>query len=768
MSMRNGFFYGLCSLLTSVIASRQFAYAQVIPDDTLSREQSVVVPADGDNFIQQIRGGARREANLFHSFRDFDIASEQSIYFLSPAGVENIITRVTGDDVSSLEGTLGTIGTQSNLFLLNPNGIIFGENARLDVQGSFIATTAPTLQFGEQGVFSSSSPEMPPLLTVSPSAFLFEEFSSASLINQSTALLPSGQRGLQVPSGESLLLLGGEINLAGGGLVAAGGRVEIGAVAGVGGVGISQDESDRLQMEFLPLLDRSDVSLTSGATIDTSGERSGPIRLLGRQILMTDGAQILAFTQGESAGDSVTLDASDSISIVGLLPGAISAISFGGGSAGAINIKTQRLQVLDGAQIISATLGNSPAGQPAGQINIEAADTVEIAGQGNAPDDIFSGFFSVTEGGGQAGNIFINTRRLILRDRGVLTTESTPVFSPEEEQFFVPPGVGGNLSIVASEAIEIRGESLVTTATQGSSDAGNLILTTGELSVQDRSQISTETFGSGDAGNIEIQARSVLLGDRAQIEAITTTSEGGDITMQVSDFVVLRRDSRISTEAGTAEAGGNGGDITLDVPDGFVIALPDENSDINANAFEGDGGNISITARNLLGITFRPDVLGTPQSDITASSRFGNSGSVTINELNPNSPQTDAVLPADTAAPPLAAGCRTPGTQTSHFVSTGRGGLPANPTSPISSRSLWQDMSPLMSVGEDENAGLLRSLSRSSHAASTQNNLDNSSDRIIEAQSWALSAQGTVVLSAQSATEIEALHAGSCLSRKAE
>ena len=766
--MRNGFFYGLCSLLTGVIASRQLAYAQVIPDDTLGSEQSVLVPAGSGNFLQQIQGGARREANLFHSFRDFDIASEQSIYFLSPAGVENIITRVTGDDVSSLEGTLGTIGTQSNLFLLNPNGIIFGENARLDVQGSFIATTAPTLQFGEQGVFSSSSPEMPPLLTVSPSAFLFEEFSSASLINQSTALLPSGQRGLQVPSGESLLLLGGEINLAGGGLVAAGGRVEIGAVAGVGGVGISQDESDRLQMEFLPLLDRSDVSLTSGATIDTSGERSGPIRLLGRQILMTDGAQILAFTQGESAGDSVTLDASDSISIVGLLPGAISAISFGGGSAGAINIKTQRLQVLDGAQIISATLGNSPAGQPAGQINIEAADTVEIAGQGNAPDDIFSGFFSVTEGEGQAGNIFINTRRLILRDRGVLTTESTPVFSPEEEQFFVPPGAGGNLSIVASEAIEIRGESLVTTATQGSSDAGNLILTTGELSVQDRSQISTETFGSGDAGNIEIQARSVLLGDRAQIEAITTTSEGGDITMQVSDFVVLRRDSRISTEAGTAEAGGNGGDITLDVPDGFVIALPDENSDINANAFEGDGGNISITARNLLGITFRPDVLGTPQSDITASSRFGNSGSVTINELNPNSPQTDAVLPADTAAPPLAAGCRTPGTQTSHFVSTGRGGLPANPTSPISSRSLWQDMSPLMSVGEDENAGLLRSLSRSSHAASTQNNLDNSSDRIIEAQSWALSAQGTVVLSAQSATEIEALHAGSCLSRKAE
>ncbi|MDV2997617.1 MAG: hypothetical protein N4J56_007322 [Chroococcidiopsis sp. SAG 2025] len=61
----------------------------------------------------------------------------------------------------------------ANLFLLNPNGIVVGQNAQLRIGGSFVASTADAIQFGEQGFFSATDPNAPPLLTVNPSAFLF-------------------------------------------------------------------------------------------------------------------------------------------------------------------------------------------------------------------------------------------------------------------------------------------------------------------------------------------------------------------------------------------------------------------------------------------------------------------------------------------------------------------------------------------------------------------------------------------------------------------
>lgn len=93
-----------------------------------------------------IEGGARRDSNLFHSFSEFNINNGQRVFFANPAGVDRILSRVTGNTQSNILGTLGVLGN-ADLFLLNPNGIVFGPNARLDVWGSFLATTAD-LQFG--------------------------------------------------------------------------------------------------------------------------------------------------------------------------------------------------------------------------------------------------------------------------------------------------------------------------------------------------------------------------------------------------------------------------------------------------------------------------------------------------------------------------------------------------------------------------------------------------------------------------------------------
>jgi len=143
------------------------AVAQITPDTTLGTENSVVTPNVDIRGLPAdlIEGGATRDAALFHSFSEFNVGEGLRVYFANPMGIETIFSRVTGSDVSDILGTLGVNGGAS-LFLLNPNGIIFGQNARLDIAGSFVASTANSVVF-ENGVeFSATNPEAPPLLTI--------------------------------------------------------------------------------------------------------------------------------------------------------------------------------------------------------------------------------------------------------------------------------------------------------------------------------------------------------------------------------------------------------------------------------------------------------------------------------------------------------------------------------------------------------------------------------------------------------------------------
>ncbi|NJP20341.1 MAG: filamentous hemagglutinin N-terminal domain-containing protein, partial [Hydrococcus sp. CRU_1_1] len=122
-----------------VVVEVNFALAQsnIEPDRTLGSQRSIVQPNVILNGIpsDRISGGARRGINLFHSFREFNIDEGRGAYFTNPSGVENILSRVTGTNHSNILGTLGVLGN-ANLFLINPNGIIFGQNASLDVKGS--------------------------------------------------------------------------------------------------------------------------------------------------------------------------------------------------------------------------------------------------------------------------------------------------------------------------------------------------------------------------------------------------------------------------------------------------------------------------------------------------------------------------------------------------------------------------------------------------------------------------------------------------------
>ncbi|MEO0985014.1 MAG: filamentous hemagglutinin N-terminal domain-containing protein [Cyanobacteria bacterium J06639_14] len=179
--------------------------AQLIPDDTLGDESSIVtpdVPVRGAP-ADLIEGGAARGDNLFHSFSEFNIGELQRLYFANPAGIENILGRVTGSNASDILGTLGVDGG-ANLYLINPNGIVFGPNAQLDISGSFFASTADAFDLGNGDLYSAVNPNLPPLLSVSIAPGL--QFSATQRAIANDANLTVGQ---------DLTLAGGNLDLTG-------------------------------------------------------------------------------------------------------------------------------------------------------------------------------------------------------------------------------------------------------------------------------------------------------------------------------------------------------------------------------------------------------------------------------------------------------------------------------------------------------------------------------------------------------------------------
>ena len=138
--------------LTLICIPVDFAQAQLLPDNTLGTENSLVNPI---NLIEDIiSGGAIRGSNLFHSFKEFNIDNNRSVYFNNPAAIQNILTRVTGNNQSQILGKLGVLGN-ANLFLINPNGILFGKDASLDINGSFVGSTASFIDFADGTQFSA-------------------------------------------------------------------------------------------------------------------------------------------------------------------------------------------------------------------------------------------------------------------------------------------------------------------------------------------------------------------------------------------------------------------------------------------------------------------------------------------------------------------------------------------------------------------------------------------------------------------------------------
>ncbi|MBD1920273.1 filamentous hemagglutinin N-terminal domain-containing protein [Microcoleus sp. FACHB-831] len=778
--------YGFLLLPFYFLLAEGGAFAQLVPDTTLGSESSIVTPSVLINNRQsdRIDGGAFRGANLFHSFLQFNINPGQRIYFSSPAGIENILTRVTGANPSNILGTLGVNG-EANLFLINPNGILFGTTARLDVKGSFFASTASSIVFSDRNQFSANLSESSPLLTVSaPSGVQFGSNPGAIRVQGANLVTP----------GKTLALVGGEVTLQGGRVSAPSGRVELGGVAGMGLVNLNQTANGWV-LSYPGVQNFQDVQLSERATVDVSGARGGDIQVQARSLRLREDSRLTALTLGSQPGGMLTVNAMESVELTGTgkyvedtikfstgtiqpesLRNGLFTASFGTGAAGDVVINTPAFSASNGAFIATSTFGPGKGGHltvnasrsvdlkasslltgtgntgdagnltintqrfsaadnatlttaslgagRAGNLNVNAAESVQLTGSNpvSIPPNtrLLTGFYSSTLATGNAGNLQVVTGRLEVLEGAAIAANT------------FGKGQGGDVSVKASESVELIGSSpdgqalsALSNGTSGAGKGGNLTVETNRLLLQDGGRLSVRSRETGDAGDIKVVANSIDMDNGGSIAAATTVAgEGGNVRLETQSLQ-LRRNSIISAEAGGS---GNGGNISIDTD--VVVAL--ENSNITANAYEGNGGNIKI---NSLGFFIAPN------SKITASSTLGINGVVNINTEVNDVQGSLAPLEEEFVSPDqlVADSCLARRNfERGSFTVTGTGGLPSTPYGAFTGSYAVTDVEAISS-----RSSAVRS-DRDSVEESKVNRLENST--IQEAQGMSAGADGRVIL----------------------
>ncbi|OKH33949.1 hypothetical protein NIES2119_21910 [[Phormidium ambiguum] IAM M-71] len=488
------------------------------------------------------------------------------------------------------------------------------------------------------------------------------------------------------------------------------------------------------------------LSITGGAgiSVTTAGQGdSGNINIQVQDTLLIDSANsVNGISSGLGAGavgngGSIQIDAEK---VVLSNSGLIQLSTFGQGKVGDLTIQARSLILNSGGALQTSAFGQGDAGN----IFLNISDLVDLSGTSSLGAS--SGFFSGTRetASGRGGSINVVTDRLRIADGAVIGARTLNTFRGGDIQVNAnsleltgggqilatasSSGQGGDIAIDVADSIRIAG--FDPTFNARLAQFGRPIVDPAGAA----SGVYVSTTG-GIGGNIRIQGDSLTLDNQAQISAETTSNTGGNITLDVPNLLLLRRGSTLSTTAGTAEAGGDGGNIAIAT--GFLVAFPTENSNIAADAFTGRGGNINITTQGIYGIEFRDRQ--TPLSDITASSQFGVNGVVNINTPEIDPVQGAIELPTAFSTPSLARGCEARGSETSSFVNTGRGGVPTNPTAPLIADTLWQDLELLEETGEQRgNSDRLRT--------------DNANSPIVEAQGWVVLSNGAIVLTAQAPT----------------
>ena len=703
--------------------------AQIIPDETLNTQVNLV---DGQH---KITGGIELGTNLFHSFKEFSPTKDIVTHFDHNNYIQNIFTRVTGDSASLIDGVIRA-NDSASLFILNPEGIIFGNNAQLDIGGSFITTTAESIIFADGTKFDTQIDQTPPLLTVSIPVGLQFGNSTRAISSNNTE---TGSIKLEVSPENTIALLGGNVELQNISIDARSGNVEIGSVAEGEKVFLSLNSNNKWEFNYDNVSQFNDIVISQKSEFNTSG-KLGTVNLRGKDIILNS-VTVLNSTNTNIDGDDIVMFATNNIELNDtILSTQVERFDEDRqplqnpvrGKGGDIIISAKDIKISN-VSGVSASTANEGTG---GNITIDANESLELSGFNAVfPTLIVTSTDCIAAG----GTIEINTGKLVITDGARIDSSSFGL------------GKAGNVIVNAKESILISGSSfsdtldrefnsglLASSGVEGLplelqnpnlGESGSLIVNTPRLSLEDGGEISVSNFGTGNAGDIEINAGELLLNDDSQIISKRASGDKGSIKVTGNE-IILRDSASIAT---TADGNGNGGNITIEVNNMVLF----NNSNINADANLGNGGNISITTQSLL-------TQNNPEDVITASSKRGIAGIVEINTPDTNSKleTTQARIAPLAGEESIDTSCAS-GTDFSanKFVYIGRGGIPSSPFESIDNREFVGDL------GLEESAfeGAELNANYNLH----HQKIEKTPKLIIEATTWIVNSQGNLELIAQ-------------------
>jgi len=641
---------GTIAVLSVSLLAAFPARGQVVPDATLP-VNSVVVPNGNTSVIE---GGTVTGSNLFHSFSEFSVPTGSAAVFNNEAGINNILSRVTGNNISNIDGLVSANGN-TNFFLLNPNGIVFGPNARLDLGGSFFATSAEAILFADGVEFSAANPEMTPLLTVSvPSGLQFGDAPGA-IVNRSTVdraevIAPLDAIGLQVLPGNTLALVGGDVQFEGGAVSTGGGRIELGSVGNTQVVGI-QPADGGLGLNYDGANSFGSVRLVGGAIVNSSGDRSGPIQIRANA-LEVDRSRITAFNFGDRTGGLIDIDAT-TVDFIGegreffddrvrdvlrindftnleTLPFGLLAVSVGTGTGGSVELDAVRVDLRESIYFLTRSIGPGPAGD----IRANVAEFLEINAAGVVSN-------TSLDSSSDSGQVTVNTRQIRLLNSGAIGSEN-----------FGSIGRSNTVTVNASESIDLvgvqlrvtevgdgrteSGNSIVGTSTQGT-QAGDVRVTTGALRVRGGGAIISTSILRGRPGNIFVTAETldfsgVSPGTPSVPSSIFAGSFGANVQAG-ANINVVAGDLIVADGAGILVqnfGSGVGGDINI-VADSIRL----NGGSIKTGVRFGEGGNLRVEADELR-LEDSSQILaqvGTATNPVSLSSSTGtggNGGNLTV------------------------------------------------------------------------------------------------------------------------------------------